>query len=85
MARRHNRERLASNTVDRTHLTKGMLAAPMDSRFEQPKLHATPHLDIAYQPRDFRALREMRESWKIITEDQPQPSGINPGGPRPSK
>ncbi len=30
-------------------------------------------------------MREMGETWKIITEDQPQPAGINPGGPRPQR
>jgi hypothetical protein len=60
----------------------GMLAAAMDSRFAQHKLLPTPHLNITYQPRDFRAMRETGESWKIITEDLPQPTGINPGGPR---
>ena len=67
----------------RTQLVTGMLAAAMDSRFEQHKLVPTPHLNITYQPRDFRAMREMGASWKIITEDLPQPIGINPGGPRP--
>ena len=59
-----------------------MLAAAMDSRFEQHKQILTPHLSVTYQPRDFRALREMGASWKIITEDMPQPTGINPGGQR---
>ena len=35
-----------------------------------------------YAPVDFRALREMGDSWKIITEDLPQPPGIDPGGPK---
>ncbi len=38
--------------------------------FEQHKLLATPHLQVTYQPRDFRA---MGESWKIITEDSLNP------------
>ncbi|MDZ4687655.1 MAG: hypothetical protein SH850_21500 [Planctomycetaceae bacterium] len=79
----HIREQQVPYPIERTHLVTGMLAAAMDSRFEQHKRLATPHLDVAYQPRDFRALREMGDSWKIITEDQPQPAGINPGGPRP--
>jgi hypothetical protein len=79
----HIRDQQAPYPIERTHLVTGMLAAAMDSRFEKNKLLATPHLKIAYKPRDFRALREMGESWKIITEDQPQPTGINPGGPRP--
>jgi hypothetical protein len=68
--------------VERTLLTTGMLAAAMDSGLDGQRLLATPHLDIVYQPRDFRAMREMGETWKIITEDLPQPTGINPGGPR---
>lgn len=81
----HIREKQAPYPVERTHLVTGMLAAAMDSRFEQHKRLATPHLELAYQPRDFRALREMGATWKIITEDQPQPTGINPGGPRPPR
>jgi hypothetical protein len=57
-----------------------MLAAAMDSRFEKHAQLKTPHLNIAYQPQDFRGMREMGKSWKIITEDQPQPKGIDPGG-----
>ena len=79
----HIREKRAPYPVERTLLVTGMLAAAMDSRFEQHKLVPTPHLNITYQPRDFRAMREMGASWKIITEDLPQPIGINPGGPRP--
>lgn len=79
----HIREKRAPYPVERTHLVTGMLAAAMDSRFEDHKLLATPHLAVNYSPLDFRALREMGETWKIITEDMPQPAGIDPGGPRP--
>lgn len=81
----HIRERRAPYPIERTHLATGMLAAAMDSRFEQHRRLPTPHLDIAYQPRDFRGMREMGASWKIITEADPQPPGIDPGGPRPEK
>jgi hypothetical protein len=81
----HIRQKQAPYPLERTHLVTGMLAAAMDSRFENHKPLATPHLNIAYQPQDFRALREMGDTWKIITEDQPQPAGINPGGPRPRR
>lgn len=81
----HIREKQAPYPVERTHLVTGMLAAAMDSRFEQHKVMPTPGLHVAYQPRDYRALREMGDSWKIITEDMPQPTGINPGGPRPKE
>ncbi|MGE0609730.1 MAG: hypothetical protein AB7O62_21750 [Pirellulales bacterium] len=79
----HIRDSQTPYPVERTQLVSGMLAAAMDSRFEQHKALATPHLNIHYQPRDFRELREMGESWNIITEELPQPTGINPGGPRP--
>lgn len=79
----HIRQKQAPYPVERTLLVTGLLAAAMDSRFEQHRLVPTPHLDVPYQPRDFRAMREMGESWKIITEEMPQPQGINPGGPRP--
>jgi hypothetical protein len=36
----------------------------------------TPHLNIAYQPRDYGALREMGESWKILTEDVRETQGF---------
>jgi hypothetical protein len=78
----HIREKQAPYPIERTHLVTGMLAAAMDSHFEHDRPLPTPHLQIAYQPRDFRAMREMGASWKIITEDQPEPAGINPGGPR---
>jgi hypothetical protein len=78
----HIRERQPPYPVERTHLVTGILAAAMDSRFEQHRRLPTPHLNVAYLPRDFRALREMGASWRIITEDQPEPTGINPGGPR---
>ena len=81
----HIRSRRAPYPVERTHLATGMLAAAMDSRFQQHKLLKTPYLNLSYAPRDFRAMREMGASWKIITEDQPEPRGINPGGPRPGK
>lgn len=81
----HIREQHAPYPIERTHLVTGMLASAMDSRFENHKLLSTPHLGITYQARDYRALREMGASWKIITEAQPQPAGINPGGPRPKR
>ncbi len=59
-----------------------MLAAAMDSRFEDHQLKETPHLKVAYKPRDFRAMREMGASWKIITEDHPEPKGITPHPPK---
>ena len=49
----------------------------MHSRHDEGKLMQTPELEFSYQPRDFRAMREMGLSWKIITEKNPQPAGID--------
>jgi hypothetical protein len=81
----HIREKRAPYLLERTYLATGVLAAAMDSRFENHKPQATPHLAVAYEPQDFRLMREMGKSWQIITEDQPQPKGIDPGGPRPKR
>ncbi|MBM4075540.1 MAG: hypothetical protein FJ267_07840 [Planctomycetes bacterium] len=79
----HFRQGKAPYPPERTHLTTGILAAAMNSRFEKGKQLETPELSISYHPTNFDAMREMGASWKIITEDMPQPEGINPGGPRP--
>ena len=61
--------------VERTLLVTGMLEAAMQSN-KAGKSIETPHLELAYKPRDFTAMREMGASWKIITEDIPEPKGI---------
>lgn len=66
--------------VERTLLVTGALEAAMKSRFAKGKPLRTPHLEFAYKPRNFTAMREMGASWKIITEDVPEPRGINPNG-----
>lgn len=76
---------VAPYPAERTHLVTGMLASAMDSRFAGHKLLATPHLNVAYAPSDFREMREMGESWKIITDEMPEPEGINTGAPRKSE
>ena len=68
--------------VERTLLVTGMLDAAMQSRFQKGQPLETPQLLTSYAARDFRAMREMGASWKIITEEMPEPKGIDPGGPR---
>jgi hypothetical protein len=72
----HFRERSAPYPVERTLLVTGVLAAEMDSRFQGGRPLETPHLAIAYKPRDFRKMREMGASWRVLTEDLPEPKGI---------
>ncbi len=76
----HFREHRAPYPVERTLLTSGILAAAMDSRYDGGKPLDTPWLDVAYAPRDFRAMREMGATWKIITDQTPEPPGIAPVG-----
>jgi hypothetical protein len=78
----HFRQRRAPYPVERTLLVTGILDAAMQSRHEGGTLQQTPQLAIRYEPRDFRALREMGATWKIITEGTPEPPGIDPGGVR---
>jgi hypothetical protein len=65
--------------IERTLLATGVLDAEMHSRRDR-KAVRTPHLEFAYQPRDFRAMREMGSSWKIITDETPETKGIVPVG-----
>ncbi|MEX2286919.1 MAG: hypothetical protein WD648_07510 [Planctomycetaceae bacterium] len=76
----HIVHRKAPYPVERTLLVTGILDASMHSRFEKGKLMQTPELAVAYKPVDYRAMREMGASWEIITEDIPEPQGINPNG-----
>ena len=66
--------------VERTLLVSGILDASMHSRHQKSKPLATPQLNFSYTPQDFRAMREMGASWKIITDKTPQPRGIVPHG-----
>jgi hypothetical protein len=76
----HFRQQKAPYPVERTLLVSGVLDAAMDSRLAGGKLLETPQLDVAYAPQDFRAMREMGATWKIITDKTPEPAGIEPVG-----
>jgi hypothetical protein len=60
--------------VERTLLTTGLVEAAVRSRADGRRLE-TPHLHLAYEPRDFRAMREMGASWKAL-EGQPEPKSL---------
>jgi len=69
--------------VERTLLTTGIVEAAMRSRVQSGKTLTTDHLHIAYEPRDFTAMREMGASWKIITDETPQLRGMHKMNIRP--
>ena len=73
----HFRERRAPYSVERTLLVSGILDAEMESRFQGGKPMDTPQLNIAYAPRDYRKMREMGATWKILTEDIPEPKSLD--------
>ena len=75
----HFIQRRAPYPVERTLLTTGILEAAMRSRVQKGECIQTPHLQIAYEPRDFRAMREMGASWQVL-QGVPEPRGINPLG-----
>lgn len=76
----HFRQRRAPYPVERTLLVTGALDAAMDSRLAGGTPVDTPQLQFAYEPRDYRAMREMGKSWQIIREETPEPQGIEPVG-----
>ncbi len=76
----HFRQKKPPYPVERTLLTTGMLDAAMDSRLAGGRPIDTPQLDVAYEAQDFRAMREMGATWKIITDKTREPPGIEPVG-----
>lgn len=66
--------------IERTLLTTGILEAAMRSHHDGDKVLATPHLELAYAPRDFRAMRETGATWEKITPATPEPKEIATGG-----
>ncbi|MCH2210236.1 MAG: hypothetical protein MK110_02970 [Fuerstiella sp.] len=75
--------RRAPYPVERTLLATAVLDAAMESRVHQGRVENLPAPAITYQSQDFQEMREMGANWKIITEEMPEPQGIEPGGPRP--
>ena len=60
--------------MERTLLTTGLVEAAVRSRSDRRAVQ-TAHLKIAYQPRDFRAVRELGASWKVL-EGRQEPKGL---------
>jgi hypothetical protein len=76
----HFREGKSPYPPERTLMTTGIVEAAMRSR-AQGKAVATPHLEFAYEPVDFKAFRETGASWeKVLTEETPELKGITPFG-----
>lgn len=72
------RTREAPYPVERTLLASGVLDAALHSRADG-RSRATPHLELEYRPRDFRAFREMGASWPIL-EKVKETKDLNPIG-----
>ena len=79
----HFRTGQAPYPVERTLLVTGTLEAAMRASASKSHILETPHLEFRYQPKDFRAMREMGASWKLITEATPQPLRFDNGTPKP--
>src|SRR5262249_18409186 len=67
----HFVQRRAPYRVERTLLTTGLVEAAVRSRADGRRVQ-TQNLHIGYEPRDFRAFREMGKSWKTL-EGVPEP------------
>jgi len=67
--------RVSPYPIERTLLATGVLEAAVRSRAAAERI-ATPHLDITYQARDFRALCETGASWQVLREDTKEPVGF---------
>jgi hypothetical protein len=66
--------------LERTLLTTVMTAAMVRSKAAKGKVIDRQELQVAYKSGDWSALRERGETWKILTEEMPQPRGITRGG-----
>lgn len=65
----HFVQRRSPYPVERTLLTTGLTDAVLRSRAAGSAID-TPHLDIRYAARDYRAMREMGESWRVLEGQQ---------------
>jgi hypothetical protein len=74
----HFRDGKSPYPLERTLLTSGVLDAAMDSRLAGGRALETPQLDVRYAAQDYRSMREMGATWKIITEKTREPAGIEP-------
>ena len=73
----HFRHQRAPYPLERTLLTTGLTEAMMQARQQIGQPLPTPHLCFAYKARNFKAMREMGASWEMVTEDIPEPPGID--------
>jgi hypothetical protein len=71
--------REAPYPAERTLLVTGALDAAMHSHHEGGKPIDTPHLEFSYPTKDFRAVCETGESWRVITPQTPIPTIFDPG------
>lgn len=73
----HFHQGKAPYPIERTLLTTGMVEAGVESHHRGDTVYPTPHLGITYQPIDYRPMREMGESWNIISEKTAEPQGYD--------
>jgi hypothetical protein len=73
----HFRMKTPPYPLERTLLTTGMVAAGVESHFRGDEPFATPHLNVAYAPRDFHVMRETGATWQLITDKTEEPRGID--------
>lgn len=71
-------ERREPYPAERTLLTTGMTEAVMRSYAAGGRPIDTPDLHLAYSAGDWSGLRELGQTWKIVTADTPQPTGFSP-------
>ncbi|MFO0809172.1 MAG: hypothetical protein U0746_11145 [Gemmataceae bacterium] len=73
----HFRQGRPPYPIERTLLTTGIVEAVVESHARGDSTYETPHLAIKYTATDYRAMREMGGSWKIVTEETEEAKGID--------